>query len=236
MSDAATTVVSYAALAAEYYDRNRHPTCANFRDASEQLLARLVPDAAPARSCEVGAGRSLLAELVARRGGEPRDLLLTDESPEMLAHSADWRGRGAVLSVAPAHRLPVRDRSLDLVVASLADPYDDGPFWSELARVLAPSGRAVVTAPSWKWASAFRSNGAARDAAEFELADGSRLSVPSLVRPVEAEVRLIEECGLRALEVRAAPRSALRGPLSPKLRVLAPEDPVAVGYVVAPGT
>jgi SAM-dependent methyltransferase len=224
---------SYDGLAAEYYDAARHPTCANFRQGSEQLLERLIPDVAPERSCEIGAGDSLLAALLVRRGHDVRGVLLTDASAAMLEHSRRWERLGATLNVAEAHQLPVAAGSLDLLVASLGDPYDDESFWSEVARVLARRGRCVLTTPSWTWATRFRSDGVRPDEAEFELRDGARLTVRSLIRTVEEQRVLIERQRLLVLEQHAVPAAAIEEPVSPKLRVLAPDEPVVVGYVVA---
>src|SRR5205823_875605 len=120
-------------------------------------------------------------------------------SPGMLGHSRHWARQGAGLEVAPADQLPVLDTSLGLLVASLADPYDDDSFWSEVARVLAPDGRCVVTTPSWLWAARFRDDGRPGDRAEFELRDGTQVAVPSMIRTPDDEIRLVERHGLCVL-------------------------------------
>jgi SAM-dependent methyltransferase len=225
---------SYGRIAGEYYDTRRHPTCANFRQGSRLLLELLVPkSSAAARSCEVGAGNSLLAELLWRRHGSLDGLLITDAQPEMLEHSRGWESRGAKLAVAPADSIPVPDGSLDLVVASLADPYDDDSFWEEVCRVLAPSGSCVVTVPSATWAHRFRADDAPDNAAEFELADRSKVYVPSLVRSREEERVIIESQGLHVVREVSAPLKVLNGPISQKLRVLSPDDAVVCGIVAS---
>jgi SAM-dependent methyltransferase len=226
-----TGLGSYEEVAAEYYSRERHPTCANFREGSQLLLERLVSNAAPGESCEVGAGDSLLADLLWRRGEDVGGLLITDIGPRMLEHSRLWAERGATLRRAAASELPVADASLGLLVASLADPYDDEAFWAEAARVLAPGGRCVITSPSAIWADGFRGPGSTRSTAEFELADGRTVRLRSHVREPEAERELIEEAGLRVVEEAEASRSHLRGPASPKLAFLGPADPVVRGFV-----
>lgn len=224
---------AYSLVAGEYYDRARHPTCAAFREASAALLDRCLPDV-PASSCvEVGTGRSLLAPAFDARG-EPLDgLLLTDTSEAMLAHSERWRERGARLAVAPADSLPIADRSAEFLLASLADPYDDERFWREVSRVLTPSGRALVTLPSWEWASRFRDAAGDLEVALFELADGRRLEVPSLIRPPDDELALIAGAALavvEALDVTLADLSAT----APKLDVLQAGEPVVTGYLCRP--
>jgi SAM-dependent methyltransferase len=198
------------------------------------LLGRLVPSsAAAARSVEVGSGDSLLAAELAGRGLSLEGLLLTDESAEMLDHSRPFAGRGARLAVAQAHELPVADGSVELLVAALADPYDDERFWAEVARVLAPSGLGVVTTPSWEWAARFRRDTGAPHTAVFELSTGELVAVPSHVRSPEDEAALIERSGLRVVERSAVTLADLPAPRAPKLEVLREADPVVTGYVVA---
>jgi SAM-dependent methyltransferase len=228
----AQATASYSVLASEYYDFDRHPTCAAFRAASAELVAELVPDVPAALSIEVGAGDSLLAREIERRGHQLTGLLLTDESPEMLRYSSRTAYRGARLVIAQAHELPVESNSIRLLVGSLADPYDDERFWGEIARVLDPQGVALVTVPSWEWAQRFRDGtGDAAQVAVFELASGERIEVPSLVRPATEEIALIEGAGLRVLDHRLVPRAAVEQ-RAPKLDILQAEEPVVVGYLV----
>lgn len=224
---------SYGRVASEYYDTRRHPTCANFRQGSRLLLELLVPKTGATRSCEVGAGSSLLAELLWRRHGSLDGLLITDAQPEMLEHSRSWERHGAKLAIASADSIPVPDESLDLVVASLADPYDDDSLWEEVSRVLTPSGSCVITIPSATWAHRFRADHIPANAAEFELADQSKLYVRSLVRSREDERVLIENQGLRVIREVSAPLKVLDGPISRKLRVLDPDDPVVCGLIAS---
>jgi ubiquinone/menaquinone biosynthesis C-methylase UbiE len=233
-SPEATLDGSYAALAAEYYDAKRHPTSANFRWASERLLERLLPHP-PGRSlCEVGAGDSALAAWLAKRRHPLTNLLLTDASAAMLAYSERWARDGARLAVAPATALPVSDESLDLIVASLADPYDESAWWSEVSRVLTPSGRVVLTTPAIGWARAFRHGANEPTAsARFVRADGKVVDVPSHIREPADERILIADAGLRLVAEDAVRRTELMAPVSHKLDMIAPQDPVVVAYVVA---
>ena len=66
----------------------------------------------------------------------------------MLAHSKRWIDAGAIPVVSDARNLPLENGTVDLLVASLADPFDDFEWWLEVARVLAPEGKAVVTTPA----------------------------------------------------------------------------------------
>jgi hypothetical protein len=125
MTEIATHAATrYAIVASEYYDRERHPTCADFRWASDRLLGRLMPESPAGLLCDVGAGDSALAAWLLRHGTDLAGICLFDTSSEMLAHSARWVARGATADVACAEALPIADGGADLVVASLADPYD----------------------------------------------------------------------------------------------------------------
>lgn len=194
-----TTLASYEDVAPEYYDPKRHPTCANFREASALLIGRWLREFAPRAGvfCEVGAGRSLLAELTADLSlGEAR-LVLTDSSPSMLSYSRRWAGPNASLVVADSARLPFAAGSFDLLVSSLGDPYNDLSFWREARRTLRPGGAVFFTTPSHDWATAFR--GRDRDgSAEFELSNGESVYVPSKIYPRSAQIELIESAGLLA--------------------------------------
>jgi SAM-dependent methyltransferase len=224
-------VDAYDAVADEYYDRVRHPTCADFRRAGRALLRGLLPSVPADESCEVGAGASLLAELREERGEALAGLLITDQQESMLRYSERWGRRGARLAVASASALPVPDESLRLLVGSLADPYDDARFWREARRVLAPGGSCIVTVPSHVWASAFRAHGAGGEAAEFELRSGETVRMPSFVRQPSAERRLIEASGMLFDSATAVALGELEPPLSPKLLGLEPDDPVVSAYV-----
>jgi hypothetical protein len=79
-------------------------------------------------------------------GTDVAGICLFDTSSEMLANSARWVARGATADVACAEALPIADGGADLVVASLADPYDTASWWQEVSCILAPSGRLMLTA------------------------------------------------------------------------------------------
>ena len=224
-------VSGYARLAHEYYDSDLHPTCAAFREGSRRLVEDLIPEQLGPNSVEVGAGASLLAPLLVQRG-YPGRLLITDDSVEMLRHSQSWATQAHIsLAVAPAAELPLANQSVDLVVGSLVDPYDNEEFWGEVRRVLRPGGVAVVTTPSWAWASRFRSTDGRVDRARFVLRSGAYLDVPSFVRPVKEERALIERNYLHLLKVQEVTLRQLTT-RAPKLSVVRPNDPVVVGYLV----
>jgi SAM-dependent methyltransferase len=226
---------SYHDLADEYYDAERHPTCANFREGSILLVERWLDgqNELSAPRWDVGAGDSVLAEVLAARGIALEGTTALDESPSMLAHSEKWASQGLRLVVGDAEGIPAENGSAAFVLASLGDPYNTDGWWLEVARVLAPEGVCLFTTPTHEWAGGFR-NGGAPDVAEFELADGRKVLVPSVVRPPEEQVRQIERAGLRVEAVEHVTRGELRrSPLSPKLTVLkGDEAPVVRGYRV----
>jgi SAM-dependent methyltransferase len=188
---------TYEELATEYYDSARHPTCANFREASDAVLARWVQPFEIKHEwvCEVGVGKSALAPIVRKGKVSLRRLLLIDSSPSMLSYSLEWRDAGAHPLLADASRLPMGDLTIGLLVASLGDAYNVPDFWREIARVLVSGGEAIFTTPSYEWAHQYRDSSEVSRAI-FDLSDGDELAVPSLILPPEAQVELIESCGL----------------------------------------
>jgi len=201
MVTAHNSLGSYSQLASEYYDSQRHPTCANFREASAAILrswfsAFLTPGIV---ILETGAGASLAAELKIEMK-LPVALILSDQSAEMLSKSDGGSSDRRVVS--DAEHLAFRSRSVDAIVASLADPYNTIAFWQECARVLRPGGRVFFTTPSFTWAHSFREEtGSPTMAAEFALANGGTLFVPSVVLRPSSQAELIRSAGLEVEQV-----------------------------------
>ena len=228
---------TYDDLALEYYDVERHPTCANFREASRLLLKTwlLSHDQTGRTIVEVGAGMSLVAEVLAGEGKPLDSLILLDSSPRMLEHSHAWFVRGAHRKIASAEDMQLHGESIDTVVSVLGDPYNTAPFWTQVASILKPGGVVILTTPSFEWASAFRSRETVekQHTAEFQLKDGRRISVPSIVLREAEQVAVMRQHGLRVIETKDVPLSAIGSALlSQKLRVLeSVERPVATGYV-----
>lgn len=221
MAERAIEVVTYEALAAEYYDSARHPTCANFALASRKLLIPWLDSTFAVGDwiCEIGPGRSLVGEWLHDRGQPLTHLILVEPSPGMAMYSLDWISAGARLFQAEAQHVPLRDSAVSIVVASLGDPYNELNFWREARRVLKPGGVALFTTPAYEWAEDFRgADNRAIDLAEFELADGRLVGVPSLVRTESDQLDLIRDAGFEAVKVAHATVRDLAGErLSPKL-------------------
>jgi ubiquinone/menaquinone biosynthesis C-methylase UbiE len=230
---------SYEELASEYYDAGRHPTCANFREASATIIRRwLSPELGKAGwICEVGAGKSLVAEILSTNSNRLDYLVITDASPSMIAYSQPWAKLGARLVVAPANQLPLPNKSVSCLISSLGDPYNEDEFWQEAHRVLIPGGRIVFTTPSAEWAMAFRawSGSATFEGAEFELSSGRHVYVRSIIYTPDQQLSIMERAGFRAIETTHVRVSDLETSiLSPKLRPDSLSNPVIVtGYIAA---
>jgi SAM-dependent methyltransferase len=220
-AESIASAASYEVVANEYYNSERHPTCTNFREASRTVFRNWfnsVPKTAAI--CEVGAGKSLVAELFAGTNRDLSALTLVDVSPAMLGYSQEWSELGVKLRLASAFSLPFSAESFGVVASCLGDPYNAIPFWVEVHRTLKPNGVCLFTTPSWEWAKAFReaSDAASMHSSVFELADGSQVSLPSHIYPEDEQIRLIESAGFIVSEVSHTSFSDLAGQkLSPKL-------------------
>ncbi len=223
----------YADLAAEYYDKTAHPTCANFREGSLHVIEQLLDLTRTGRNCcELGAGRSATLELQVRRSGPPLALdsvLLVDSSPEMLRHSDQFLTTATARLLADARVLPCRPGSFDLFIISLGDPFNDNSLWSELARTIRPGGRIVFTTPAFEWAKHYRQiEGSTLDVARFVLHSGKRIDTPSHILDSDMQISLIERAGLEVLSTAGFPSSRLRGVVSTKIP---PNTDIIVGYL-----
>jgi SAM-dependent methyltransferase len=209
---------SYELVAVEYYDSVRHPTCANFREASSILFRKWFNRIADnTRVCEIGAGKSLVAEILTKERRSLRGLVLIDESPSMLSYSEIWKEEGVKLVIGSASALPCGSDSLDVVASCLGDPYNSIALWNEVHRVLKPNGRCLFTTPSYDWAQAFR-EGTEMKASEFELRDGSHILLPSYIYSEKEQVRLIESADLKVSDISSvSTRDLCCTKLSPKL-------------------
>jgi SAM-dependent methyltransferase len=201
------------------------------------IIAHWLPSVAQcAVICEVGAGKSIVAEQLTRRGQRLDQLLITDQSARMLQYSHQFGGAGATLKVADAEKLPLAAGNVDCLVASLGDPYNNSEFWAEAFRVLSMRGNIIFTVPAYDWAEFFRKGARNTDStkAEFELVDGRHVFLPSFIYPEAAQRANIESSGLKVLDVRYVTLNDLRGEkLSPKLGLdRGPEGAVVTGYFI----
>jgi hypothetical protein len=214
--------LSYSAIADEYYDQRRHPTCANFRQACRIALREFYkwPKLVGVRICELGAGKSIVAELMLRAGVSLARLTISDKHREMLRFSEGFVADGAKLALMDAERLPRRQAKFDLVFAMMADPYNTSSFWKALPGILAKGGAVTISTPSFEWASRFRRN--AQDGelavARFKSRSGRLLDMPSHVYTVVDQIGIARRSGFvlsryRAVQIRDL--GSVR--LSPKL-------------------
>jgi SAM-dependent methyltransferase len=216
---------SYDAVAHEYYDLQAHPTCHAFNRLSRLYLERRFPEPWGGEPIiEIGAGASSAASLLHARGYRLEGLRITDNAAAMLQHSERWRAFGAELTHSNADAISADDGSCALLVAGLGDPYNVPAFWAEAARVLRPGGRALFTTPSHEWSLRYRGDGDARFA-EFLLTDGQRLSLPSIVVSLDAQVRMMQAAGFSVIDFESLGAEALHPaePRSPKLDVFGAE-------------
>src|ERR1700728_1900836 len=208
---------AYEDVAAEYYDPERHPTCANFREASHALLLpwfnRILTSTTEV--LETGAGQSLVLEVLSEQRRTVGRLVVTDSSAEMLKYS-DLLAAPLELAICDAQELPWRAASFDVVVSSLGDPYNTQRFWHEVGRVLRPGGYALFSTPSFTWSAKFREGA---QIAEFLRSDGRMIAVPSFVASGREQRDMFENSGLILLEKHALTDTDLRlTRRSPKLR------------------
>jgi len=227
---------SYDDVAAEYYDRTRHPTCANFDELTMQFLYSKIPEylGYGKKVLEVGAGRSIAAPIMHSHHLPLENLTLLDSSPEMLRYSAQWQSAGARFLIRDARDSGLPAGTIDLLVASLGDPYNDPAFWSEVRHLLDPDGTCLFTIPAPEWAARFRTS-PDTETAEFLLKNGRTICVPSNIPPVRVQAAMIDDAGLIILDSSSLTAEALSLPHSPKLGIDADtvHEPVVRGYTIS---
>ena len=226
---------AYESVATEYYDAVKHPTCANFRLASELFLRPRILRLGGSRSrwCEVGCGDSLAASLAVDLAKPLANILLTDGSLAMLRYSDRWVELGATAMVANATQLPTGSSVVDLLIASLGDAYNVPSFWHEVERILSTAGLCLFTSPSQAWAHAFRNGHPLHDQADFEVG-GTLVRLPSYIYGDDDQLGMITASGLEVVEQAVVTIGDLGGAvLSPKLIPLrGPNAAVVSGWVV----
>lgn len=232
----------YEALSDEYYDRILHPTCANFRTLSYDFVRRALYETAHPinRSLEVGAGRSIVAEL--RRNGLDRIrwLTISDKSRGMLRHSNelnDYYEEEKLVDIIDSQRIHYNfdNMKFDLVVSSLADPYNSRAFWRSLRKLVVGGGRVIFTTPSYEWTRIFRRENQSNmfGVAEFQSVCGTTLHVPSIVLSPDDQIAMCQEFGfeveyLEQIYCNSIPLEEL----SPKLKATrSKRQPAVTGYM-----
>jgi ubiquinone/menaquinone biosynthesis C-methylase UbiE len=143
MSDPPMPPTGYAsATTARYYDSQLR--------LERRGLSAAIALAAPRSSdvmIDIGTGTGALLALLATRPHRPRRATGIDASAAMLAQACVLPD-GWSLLCADARRLPLPDATVDLVTCAyllhLLDETDRGAVLREIARVLAPGGRAAL--------------------------------------------------------------------------------------------
>ncbi len=231
------TLGTYEDLAQEYYDESRHPTCANFRQASAILFRKWLPKL-PSHSrwsCEIGPGKSLVAEFRTLGEFSSEGLFLIDSSHSMLKHSRIYSTPRQIAIIGTATTVPLAGDSVEVAASFLGDPYNVSQFWHEVFRILKVGGKFMFTTPSYEWASAFRKGLSAEKqaSAEFVLANGRKVFVPSFILPDKKQFDLIKTAKFKILDFAGVRVSDLDDHrVSPKLMVKRSEELTAVtGYL-----
>ena len=202
----------YDAVAFEYYDRRLHPTCWALGVASKRIVAACIGQLArPSRlAVELGAG----AQRVKFTGAA--DTLHFDTSVGMLRNSPEPGN----LVLADNLNLPLRSGTVAQVLAELADPYNTPEAWLELARILEPGGRALVTMPSHEWANAWRvEEGTPQNVSRFLLKNGRTVDLPSRVLPSAEQTACFSACGLAVIATHEEASSTRELLVAPKARI-----------------
>jgi hypothetical protein len=182
---------SYEDVAAEYYDERRHPTCADFREASRWYLKRVFELERPnGRLADIGCGLSLISEFTSD------NLVLIDEARAMLEMNSHHPEKRKVNIV----EMPFGSSEFDWIFAILADPYNEIGAWANIAKGLKQRGECVFMVPSFCWASKFRtsSKNELPGKARFDLFSGASLFLPSNILLPEDQEVLISAAGLES--------------------------------------
>ncbi|ANW17087.1 class I SAM-dependent methyltransferase [Streptomyces clavuligerus] len=128
----------YASWAARY---DSLPS--SFLEVEEPIVHRLLDEGPVGTALDAACGTGRTTVALTARGYRA---IGVDQSPEMLAH-ARRKAPDAEFREGRLERLPVDDASVDLAISTLALTHlpDPGPGIAELARVVRPGGRVIVT-------------------------------------------------------------------------------------------
>jgi len=215
---------SYRLVAAEYYDASLHPTCANFRSASRLALQRHASAFQQPRATilEVGAGRSIHAEICTNWRQLRQRLILNDAAQEMLAYSADVIKDGAETIIGNVADISIQSGSIDCIISSLGDPYNDDRFWLTCYNALRLSGFIIYTTPAFGWASKFRNaDSHSKFAAEFVTMLGQKIDMPSFIYNQTEQIKMIQKVGFSVTSFGSINLHEISHQnISPKLNVL----------------
>ncbi len=213
---------SYDPVAEEYYDSEKHPTCANFRYLSERFFLenfdaiRLGVDF-ERPIIETGCGKSIIAPVAEDHFPSfPQLLTLQDQSEKMLEHSLRWQNRTSEMLVCDARNLPHASNHFSAIFSFLADPYNDGGLWDEVSRVLSPGGIWLTTLPSHRWTRTFRTD-SDLGVSRFIVNDTKEIDLPSLTYPPHHITQEMSSRGFDLITFKSYYSKDIKGNVSRKL-------------------
>jgi SAM-dependent methyltransferase len=199
-------------LAKEFYDPALHPTTANFRALSLDLLGQALPHlCARSTVIEIGAARSIFLDIPSIRPVE-LPVICLDHSTHMIRHSRQPNQGNLILAIGDAEALPIQASTVDVLVASLGAPYNTLEFWREARRVLKPDARLYFTTPSFEWASVMRPTTAGTgltESASYSVRN-STIELLSITYAEEEQIALLAVAGITVVRVLRAPLSWIK--------------------------
>lgn len=225
----------YDLLSDEYYIQDKHPTSFYLRECSKKLLKSNFGKKKFRRAIEVGAGKSVLPEILDEYTHYD-DIILVDKNIEMLSYSFDQCSENYFSLVGSNDQLPFRDESFDVFFSCLGDPYNCDLFWSEMYRVLIPGGIGLFTSPAFEWAMIFRDIEAlgSKNEAVFQIKDGRTVWTKSNILTECDQRRLINKAGLEVLKTSQIRPIDMEISAPPKISSIIDEETAVVSlYEVA---
>jgi hypothetical protein len=179
----------YDLVAREYYDERLHPTCADFRAASQIYLGRLFETLRPSgRLADIGCGKSLIAKF------KTDGLVLIDRSRKMLEQNSPALERRCIDVETESFGVS----EFDWIFAVLGDPYNSPGTWKNVERALTLEGQCIFIVPSIDWATAFRTacEEERPNLARFLTSKGEAVYLRSLIVEPKEQRRMIEQANL----------------------------------------
>lgn len=182
----------YDKLAREYYNAKLHPSSAVFRELSIVALNRHNHFLrGKGKYVEFGCGLGVLDTLV-----QSDQVVLTDNSPQMLQHAIDRTSDSVSCLQTDALRSCFEKNSVSVAVALLADPYNVPEFFNEMNRVVRLGGALIFSTPSHEWAVALREKvGLDETETRFTTQESGIISAPSFVRSRQKQESVLREAG-----------------------------------------
>lgn len=225
----------YDAVADEYYDPTRHPTCTNFRSLSKKFIEEYfdayMKNIKTDLLIETGCGRSLICEIAEDISESIRSILtIQDQSEKMISHSVRWQNSLRDIFISDARNMPVVKSSFHHAFSFLADPYNDKGLWKEISRILTPKGHWFVTVPSHEWATRFRESQDI-EVSRFVTADGAEHDLPSYTYPPHLMIRGVSKFGLTLRRFQSFNILDIEGLISDKLYVGNEETAILDCYI-----